>query len=102
MEVALKRKDSRTSVSMPSTSSDSLYVRLLWNDSELCFPGYDVWCPIGAVIRKLHAGYLGVAEDSLESVEGSSTALNSLNELDEIMNDALVEDVPPPPAEHSQ
>jgi hypothetical protein len=98
MEVAVKGKDSRTSGSVPSTSSDSLYVRLLWNDKELCFPGYDVWCPIEVVVRKLHAGYLGVAEDSVESGEDSSTALNSLNELDEIINDALMAGMPTPAA----
>ena len=94
MEISVKKKDSRTLVPLSSTSSDnSLYVRLLWNDSVLCFPGYDVWCPIDVVIRKLHAGHLGVAEDSLkESGEDSSSALNSLNELDEIINDALLEE----------
>ena len=102
MEVAKKRKDRGTLSPMPSTSSDSLYVRLLWNDSELCFPGYDVWCPIEVVMRKLHAGYLGVTEDSIESGEDSSTALNSLNELDEILNDALMEDISPSAATQSQ
>lgn len=98
MEVAVKGKDSRASGSVPSTSSDSLYVRLLWNDKELCFPGYDVWCPIEVVVRKLHAGYLGVAEDSVESGEDYSAALNSLNELDEAINDALMADTPAPAA----
>ena len=94
MEISVKKKDSRTLVPLSSTLSDnSLYVRLLWNDSVLCFPGYDVWCPIEVVIRKLHAGHLGVTEDSLkESGEDSSSALNSLNELDDIINEALLEE----------
>ena len=80
IEVAAKKKDLNNS---SSPLEPPLYIRLLWNDKEIALPGCDVWCPIEDAMLILQAGYLGE--------EHSVDTLNSLNELDSILNDALLD-----------
>lgn len=70
-------------------SDSELYARLLWNDKEISLPGYEGWTPVENLIRILHAGFLG-EEHSLLSIEDSLGTLNSLDELDSIINDTIL------------
>ena len=80
IEIAAKKKNSNSS---SSALESPLYIRLLWNDKAITLPGCDVWCPIEDAMEILQSGYLG--EELL------TDTLNSLNELDSILNDALLE-----------
>ena len=80
IEVAAKKKNSSSS---NLALESPLYIRLLWNDKAITLPGCDVWCPIEDAMEILQSGYLG--EELL------TDTLNSLNELDSILNDALLE-----------
>ena len=71
----------------PSSAEEKLLVRILWNDEEVSLPNMAVWCPVDTLIEKLHAGYLGI-EHTSGMLESFST-LNSLDELDAVLNDAL-------------
>jgi hypothetical protein len=99
MEIATRSSGGRASPDSPtssSTESESLYVRLLWNDTEICFPGFEAWCPLDVVVQKLHAGTLGV-EDTTAPGGGAggekdlSATLNALNDLDSVLNEALAD-----------
>jgi hypothetical protein len=102
MEIATRSSGSRATSASPgspgssSTESESLYVRLLWNDTEISFPGFEAWCPLEVVVQKLHAGTLGV-EDTTAPGGGAkgekdlSATLNALNDLDSVLNEALAD-----------
>ena len=70
-------------------SDSELYARFLWNDEEISLPGDEGWTPVENLIRILHAGFLG-EEHSLLSIEDSLGTLNSLDELDSIINDTIL------------
>ena len=100
MEIATL--DSGSAASSPTTRSspESLYIRLLWNDNEISFPGYDAWCPLEVVVQKLHAGFLGLEDtgalegdekEESKVEEDLSATLNALDDLDTTLNEALVE-----------
>ena len=72
----------------PSSTGEQLVIRLLWNDEEISIPGLAVWCPIDTLLEKLHAGYLG-KEHSTGVEEDSLSTLNSLDELDAVLNEVL-------------
>ena len=80
LELATRNTDSTES---------GLYVRLLWNDKEISLPGLEAWTPVENLIRMLHAGFLGEEHPSV-SIEESSETLNSLNELDSLINETLL------------
>ena len=83
IEIATKQGD-QSEVSC-SQNKSMTFARLLWNDKEISLPGLDVWSPIEEVIDRLNSGFLGI-EDSLDT-------LNSMNEIDSVLNDVLLEDV---------
>ena len=78
----------------------TLYVRLLWNDKAISLPGEESWCPLENALQRLHAGYLGKEHSSQKELENfqqseqvgksdDSETLNSLNDLDDVINDEL-------------
>ena len=94
MEIASRSSTSSDTSAPPpaSSSAESLYLRLLWNDAEISFPGFDAWCPLEVVVQKLHAGALGVEDSTAKDGgggRGEEATLNALDDLDSVLNDAL-------------
>jgi hypothetical protein len=98
MEIASRSSTSSDTSAPPpadspaSSSAEPLYLRLLWNDAEISFPGFDAWCPLEVVVQKLHAGALGVEDSTAKDGGGSrweEATLNALDDLDSVLNDAL-------------